>query len=388
MRIHLQRRGLVPALVVAVLGTVLLYVGATRGVTAWTQSRHTPVAGAGVLPDIVVNAPPTVPTTRAYGPIGGIALVFAGTEVDDGLLGTVDQPWIAVASHGGDYRAIDAPDLPGRGSESLAVSHDGDLLAWAGGEGVVVYDAVTGDSTQLPADGIEQVGAFSPDTATVVAAGTDGLSIIDLDDGAVLGSAPAAAGVLSRAAWRPDSSAVDFVSGTELTTVTVEDEVSTQPTEIPEDASLAWSPNGDRLVSLREADGVNRLFLSTLTGDGEIGAGQRVLTEGISLERLIGFSGERTVAVTAYLLESGSVERVLDIPLDGRSPSDLTSLPPPGNNWVDSGTLTIAADNLVAGSTSYGDQTWPWSYAARLVGCALTAFFLFGLYVTRRKRGR
>ena len=104
------------------------------------------------------------------------------------------------------------------------------------------------------------------------------------------------------------------------------------------------------------------------------------------MDRLLGFSGERTVAVVAYLLESGSVERILDIHLDGRPPNDLTTLPAPGENWVDTGTLAIAADNLVAGSTDYEDQVWPWSYTARLVSCVLFMLFLLGLYVTRRPR--
>ena len=107
---------------------------------------------------------------------------------------------------------------------------------------------------------------------------------------------------------------------------------------------------------------------------------------GACAERLIGFSGDRTVAVVAYLLESGSIERILDIPLDGHSANDLTTLPSPGENWVSTDTLVIASDNLVAGSVDYETQLWPWSYTARLVACGLFAFFLFGLYVTRRPR--
>ena len=193
--------------------------------------------------------------------------------------------------------------------------------------------------------------------------------------------------VLARAAWRADSSAVDFVVGAELTTLVVQGgDITTQPTDIPEPASLAWSPNGDQLASLRPEDGAQRLFLSQLGEDGTLADGEQVPTTGISLDRLIGFSGERTVAVAAYLIESGSVERILDIRLDGRPPSDLTTLPSPGENWVDSGTLAIASDNLVAGSTEYATQVWPWSYTSRLVACTLFAVFLLGLYVTRRPR--
>ena len=62
------------------------------------------------------------------------------------------------------------------------------------------------------------------------------------------------------------------------------------------------------------------------------------------------------------------------------------TLPQPGENWVGSDTLAIASDNLLAGSTEYDGQVWPWSYTSRLVACTLFVGFLLGLYVTRRRR--
>lgn len=384
MRLRFQRRGLVPALIVAVVATALLYLATTAGLAAWKTSQAAPEAGAGALPTVVENAPASVPTTSEYGPVGGASMVFAGTEVRDGLAGTLEHPWIAVSSHTGDYRAIDAPDLPAPGRAVMSVSHDGNLLAWPTGDGLVVYDAVTGESRELPVAGTDHVGAFSPDSTMVLAAG-DELAIVDVTTGDVLASADDPS-VIARTAWRADSSAVDFVSGGDLTTLETDGETTSQPTDIPDDAALAWSPTGRELASLREVDGVNRLFLSTLERRGTVSDGQQVDTDGISLDRLVGFSGERTVAVIAYLLESGSVERLLDIPLDGRSPANLTTLPPPGENWADTGTLAIASDNLVAGSTDYPNQVWPWSYTSRLVACVLFVLFLLGLYVTRRPR--
>ena len=385
MRVRIQRRGLVPALVVAVVGTLLLYLASTMGLAAWHASRAAPQSGAGALPTVVENAPPSVPTTDEYGPIGGVSLVFAGTEVRDGLLGTLERPWIAVASHTGEYRAIDAPDLPAPGPAAMTTSRDGNLLAWATGDGVVVYDTVTGESRSLSVDGVDQVGGFSPDSTLLLAHGEE-LSILDVTSGEVVATADAADDVLGRTAWRFDSSAVDFVVGSELTTLGADGDVTTQPTDIPEPAPLAWSPTGDRLASLRTVDGAKRLFLSQLGEDGTLADGEQVSTEGIALDRLLGFSGERTVAVVAYLSESGSVERILDIPLDGRSPSDLTTLPPVGENWFDTSTLAIASDNLVTGSTEYPSQVWAWSYTSRLVACTLFSLFLLGLYVTRRPR--
>jgi len=386
VRVRIQKRGLFPALFVAVVGTVLLYLASTVGLGAWHASQAAPQPGAGALPTVVENAPPSVPTTDEYGPVGGVSLVFAGTAVLDGLVGTLEHPWIAVSSRTGEYRAIDAPDLPAAGPAVMTTSHDGNLLAWATGDGVVVYDAVTGESRTVPAEAVDHVGGFSPDSSLLLVQGEE-LGIVDVGSGDVVATAEADEPVVGRAAWRADSSAVDFVVDDELTTLGVGDgDVSTQPTDIPEPASLAWSTNGDRLANLRQVDGVNRLFVSPLGDDGTLAEGEQVSTEGIALNRLIGFSGERTVAVAAYLLESGSVERILDIRLDNRPPSDLMTLPSPGENWVDTATLTIASDNLVAGSTEYDGQVWPWSYSSRLVACTLFALFLLGLYVTRRPR--
>jgi len=386
VRVRIQKRGLVPALIVTVVGTALLYLASTVGLAAWNASQAAPQPGAGALPTVVENAPPSVPTTDEHGPVGAVSLVFAGTEVRDGLVGSLEHPWITVASHTGDYRAIDAPDLPAPGPDVMTTSHDGNLLAWATGDGVVVYDAITGESRVLALDGVDHVGDFSPDSSLLLVHGEQ-LAIVDLASGDAVATADADDAVLGRAAWRADSSAVDFVVGAELTTLGGEGgDVSAQPTDIPEAASLAWSPNGDRLASLRTVEGAQRLFLSQPGEDGTLADGEQVSTDGIALDRLIGFSGERTIAVVAYLLESGSIERILDIPLDGRSPSDLTVLPSPGENWVDTATLTVASDNLVAGSTEYPGQVWPWSYTSRLVSCSLFALFLLGLYVTRRPR--
>lgn len=385
MRVRIQRRGLVPALMVAVGGAVTLYLGATVGLAAWHTSRAAPLPGAGALPSVVENAPPSVPTTGDYGPIGGVSLVFAGTEVRDGLTGDLEHPWIAVSSHTGEYRALDAPDLPAAAASVMTTSHDGNLLAWATGSGVVVYDAVSGESRTWALDGVDRVGDFSPDSGLLLVGGAQ-LGIVDVTTGDLVASAETDDAVLERAAWRADSSAVDFVVGSDLTTLDTTGDTSTRRTDIPEDASLAWSPDGEQLASLRTLDGAKRLFLTQLGTAGTSGESVQVSTEGIALDRMLGFSGERTVAVVAYELETGSIERILDIPLDGRSPADLTTLPPPGDNWVDTGTLSVASDNLVAGSTTYPNQVWPWSYTSRLVACSLLSLFLLGLYVTRRPR--
>jgi dipeptidyl aminopeptidase/acylaminoacyl peptidase len=229
------------------------------------------------------------------------------------------------------------------------------------------------------------VGAFSAD-GDRWAVHADGLEVVDLDSGRVVARAAAEADAVTRAAWRPDGSAIDFVSGRELVTVGTDGEVSSQETTIPQEATLAWSPRGDELADLHEESGINRLYLSPLRKDGTLAPGEQVDTTGLSLQHLLGFSSDRTVAVDAFVLESGSVERVIDVSLDGRTRTDLTTLPPPGENWDSTSTVAVATDTLFKGSYTWPNPLWPWSYEARLGACALLMFFLFGLYVTRRPR--
>ena len=78
----------------------------------------------GYLPTVVENVPPTVPTADVYGPPGSVSMVYAGTEVAAGLSGRVDNPWIAISSVTGDYRALDLPDLPDPSAGAISVSPD------------------------------------------------------------------------------------------------------------------------------------------------------------------------------------------------------------------------------------------------------------------------
>jgi hypothetical protein len=293
------------------------------------------------------------------------------------------------ATESGEYRALIAPDLPPPSAGAVVPSAEGRRLAWAGGSGVVVYDTVTGESVELSVPQASAVGAFSPDGSMLLAYGAEGLVVVDAATGESMAAVGAPASAVPRAAWRPDGSAVDVVIGSELTALEVSSgKVSTQPTELPESASLAWSPTGDRLVSLQEESGALRLFVSDAADDGSLGPPTLLDSSGLAIDRLLGFSGERTVSVIALQLQSGSVEQIVDVPLDGRSASALTGLPAPGENWVDTATLGVATENLFTGSTEFNDPVWPWSYTARLVGCSLFSLFLLGLYVTRRPRPR
>lgn len=389
MRIRVQRRGLVPAIILAVVGTALLYVAATYGVAAWHASRTSVESGVGTLPSQIENVPDTVPTTDEYGPVGSVSVVFAGTEARRGLLDTIDDPWIAMSAQNGEYRALVAPDLPDPVAGAVTTSPDGNQLAWIGDSGVVVYDTVTGDSEELSVPGVSAVGAFAPDGSMLLTYAAEGLAVVHVAGGEVVATTEAPPETVTRAAWRPDGSAVDVVTGSQLTTLALPSgDVTQQDTELPETASLAWSQTGDRLVSLQEASGANRLFVSELGEDGALGTPTQVDSTGLAIDRLLGFSGERTVAVVALQLSSGSLEQIVDVPLDGRSATPLTVLPAPGENWAGTPTMSVATDVLYQGSTEFPDRVWPWSYTARLVGCLIVALFLLGLYVTRRPRQR
>ena len=55
------------------------------------------------------------------------------------------------------------------------------------------------------------------------------------------------------AAWRADSSAVDYVVGEQLVTLPADgSDPTTQPSPIDEGAPMAWAPNGEQLVALQD----------------------------------------------------------------------------------------------------------------------------------------
>ncbi len=383
---HSRIRSLVTALGVTVVVVVLAYLASTWGLAALSRSSTPSDTGASALPAAVENAPPSLGTTEQHGPLGEVSMVYAGTDVEAGLLSDVEHPWVAIGARSGEYRAISAPDLPSAQPGAVALSQGGDRLAWATGDGVEVYDPSTDSARLVPLDGASRVGTFSPDGSLLVVHAY-GLAVLDLESGEVVAEAGGTdPEVVRRAAWRPDGSAVDYADGADLVTLPADGtEPSSQPSPFAEGSPLAWSPTGEQLVAL-EGDGVLTLRAAPADGDGQLGKPQTVDTSGISLDGLLGFSGDGTVAVRAYLLESGNIERILDIQLDGGSPTDVTTLPPPGENWQGSETLAVSGDALRSGSTDFDNEIWPWSYRARLMACLLVGLFGLGLWLTRRRR--
>lgn len=385
MRVRIQRRGFLPAVVVTIVGVVALYLASTWGWALLQGGVPGPSGTVGTLPAVVERPPESVATTGDYGPVGPVSMVFAGTHVRDGLFGDLDPAWVAVSSRNGEYRALEVDDLPPAAAGAISVSPTGDLLAWVGGSGIVIYDPAIDESTTFSVPGATDVGAFSPRSHLLLAGGA-GLVVIDTESGRVVSRFDAPADVVHRAAWRPDGSAVDFVYDGQLVTAAVPgSRVSRQATDLPGRAQLAWSPSGDKLASLQPVDGARRLFVSEASGD-RLSAARPVPVPNTSLQQLLGFSSSDSVTVIAYALESGSVQRVMDLPLGPGTVTDVTTLPDPGENWVGAQTLAVATDTLTFGSTDFDNRVWPWSHTARLVASVLTGVFLLGLFVTRRPR--
>ena len=383
------RKGLLRAVLATLVLALATYVAATVLVDASSRTQEVPTAGRAQLPEVMYNAPPSVATTERRGPVGPVAAVFAGTRVLDGLLGDLDHPWIAVSSRTGDYRAISGPDLPAATPAGVAVSPDGDLLAWAGDDEVVLHDTLTGDNRVLEVPGVTAVGAFAPDGERLLVQAGE-LRVVDVAAGeevSSLGEVPARA--VAQAVWRPDGTAVSLVDG-RLVEIDVESGRRT-PSEVAvgADAQLAWSPSGEQLVSLQEISGARRLQVWQRLADGTVTSAGSVPAEGIALGHLLGFTDDTTVAVAGLTLETGAITRVFEIPVDGSgSAVEIGQLPGPGENWVGAETLEVATAALLGGTETFEEPRWPWSHLAKLVASVVVALFALGMYLTRRPRHR
>jgi len=395
-----SRTQLVVAVVLTALLGAVVYVGSTVGVERWLGSTGEATSGAGAVPEMLYNAPDSVPTTAAYGPVGAVSVVFAGTDVLTGLSGTLANPWIAVSSHTGEYRALDVPHPPRRdaGPESVpesvpesapvSVSVDGRTLAWASDDGVVVYDAVH-DRSRVLTDGIGTdpvVGALAPDASRLLV--HDGaLRVVDVATGDIAGTAD---GVPVRAAqqavWTPDGDTISYVAGGRFVSLDPENLRRTGvATTIPAGATLAWQPSGAQLAAMREVRGVRVVDVFEVAAAGTLELARTVRPPKFSMQQLLGFTSDSRISVVALNLESGAIARVYRVStVDTSPPQPVMQLPGPGTNWVGVETMAVPQQPLANGSVAYGEPRWPWSHGAKLVASAVLALFLLGLYLTRR----
>ncbi|HEX4978237.1 MAG TPA: hypothetical protein VFV40_10275 [Nocardioides sp.] len=383
------RSGLVRAVAAALVLALVVYVAATTLSDAWVRSQEVPTSGRARLPEVLYNAPASVATTDRRGPVGPTAVVFAGTQVLDGLVGELADPWIAVSSRTGDYRAVSGPELPPAAPGAVMVAPDGDLLAWAADDVVVLHDTLTGRSRSLEVPAAGAVGAFSPDGGRLLVHAGGQLGVLDVDSGDLtpLGDVPPQA--VAGAVWRPDGEAVSLVD-TGLAEIDVASGRRTvSDVRLAADAQLAWAPSGTRLVSLQELSGARRLQVWQRTPDGRVTAAVTVPTEGISLARLLGFYSDDTVAVVGLALETGGIQHVFEVPVEGaRSVAEIGQLPSRGDNWIGAETLAVASGALQGGTKAFEEPRWPWSHRAKLVSSLVVALFALGMYLTRRPRRR
>ncbi len=167
-----------------------------------------------------------------------------------------------------------------------------------------LYDTGTDRAESIPIEGATEVGVFSPD-GTMLTVHAGGLSAVDLGNGEALATADGTdPEVVRRAAWRADGSAVDYGRGTDLVSLPTDGgEQTTRPSPFAEESPLAWAPSGRQLVALEDLRGVRALRSVEVDGNGsgELGTARRVDTSGISLQGLLGFSGDGSVAVRALL---------------------------------------------------------------------------------------
>lgn len=383
-----RRRLSTVAVLVAVLGWWAMFWVSTSGMQALegTGPVSTPTA-VGSLPEFVYTPPDTVRTTADYGPVGPVSVVFAAEKVLDGLFGEMENPWVAVSSTSGDYRALSAPHLPDPVPGAVSVSPGGDALAWGFEGGVVLYDPLTDEAREVR-DGVggnPTVGRFSPD-GTLLLVHDSRTRVVEVGTGEVVGTA---VGVDERearqAVWTPDGEALTFVEDGDLVRHSwATDAQRRVPTAIRPGATLAWSPSGEQLAALRTERGVRTVEVYDVGRGGGLERVAVVEKDGYAQQELYGFVTDTSVAVSALTLETANLPLAFEMSTVGDPrPADLMHLPS-GEGAAE--TLEVATGPMRQGSAPYPEPNWPASDLAKLTGSAVAALFFLGLYLTRRIR--
>lgn len=382
-----SRLSQVVAVVVAVLLGTAAYVALTTGMETLRRTEEVPARGPGNVPEFIYNPPDTVPTTASSGPVGPVAVVFAGTEVLTGLSGKLENPWIAVSSQTGDYRALSVPHSPEPSRDAIALAPDGRQLAWGFDRGVVLYDPVTDRAREL-GEGLgpdPRVGSFSPDGRLLLVHDGD-LRVLEVESGDIVGTLE---GLGQRSAgqavWTPSGDAVTYVEGGELVIHGWDDaERTSAPTTIRRDATIAWQPAGEQLAAMRDVRGVRTVDVFDVAPDGTQTLVGTVEQDGYAQQELLGFTGDTRVTVTALTLETATIPLVFNMSTEDAFPPTRVMQLPGSGDVAD--TLQVAADPLAEGSVAFDEPNWPASNRAKLVASIVVTLFALGLYLTRRPR--
>ncbi len=382
------RTRLTVALLLAAVLAGALYLVSTAGLQALEGTGPTdPPRTSGSVPAFVYDAPETVRTTEDYGPVGPVAVVYAGGEVREGLLGRMENPWVAVSATNGDYRALSAPHRPAARPGAVRVSPDGLTLAWSFADGVVLYDPLT-DTAREVTEGLGAdplVGDLSPD-GSLLLVHDSALRIVEVESGRVVGTAAGVSrGTARRTTWTRDGESLTYVDDGTLVTHRWADDTRTRvPTSLRPDATLAWSPAGDRLAAMEEERGVREVAVYDVGRHGALRHTSTIDPDGYAQQDLLGFVTEDSVAVSALTLETATLPLVFEMSTTGDvPPAELMQLQ--GSEQT-VGTMEVATDAVTQGSSPFAEPRWPVSSMAKLVGSVIVAVFLLGLYVTRRPR--
>jgi hypothetical protein len=379
----------VVAVLLAVLLGVATYLGLTEGLQRLGGSDVEPAAGPGNVPEFLYEAPDTTPTTADYGPVGPVSVVFAAEEVRSGLAGRLENPWVAVSSHSGAYRALSVPHPPEPARDAVAVAADGRRLAWGYAGGVVLYDPVEDEAAELDGlvDGTPHVGPFSPDGTHLLV--YDGrLHVLDVATGelvaTLLGPSETQA---AQTVWTPDGTAMTYVDAGSLVTTAWQDGRRLEvPTTIAPDATIAWQPDGRQLAAMRDVRGVRTVEVFDVAGDGTLRRAAVAEEDGYAQQELLGFTGDARVTVTALTLETGAIPLVFNLSTEQAFPPTRVMQLPGSERAVE--TFEVAAEPLVAGSVAFDEPNWPASDLAKLVASVIVTVFVLGLYLTRSPRYR
>lgn len=383
-----SRIKMIAVVVAAVVLGAALYVLSTSGMRALRSHEAVASSSTGHVPELAYAPPESVPTTADYGPVGPVSLVFAGSKVVTGLATRMENPWIAVSSQTGDYRALSAPHRPEPRRDAVSLSPDGTALAWAYDDGIVLYDPIEDDAREVDEVGDSPlVGAFSRDGRHLTV--FDGaLQVLDVGSGTVVATL---AGVdetaFRQAAWTPDGSALTYLDDGRLVTHEWESGArSTTPTTISAKATLAWSPSGDQLAAMQEERGVRSVDIFDVAEDGSLSHVRTVAPDHYAQQRLLGFISDTRVTVTALTLQTGSLPRAFQMStVDTAQPAQVMQFT---GSEVDWDTFEVAEEALASGSAGFDEPDWPVSDRAKLMGSILVGVFLLGLYLTRRPRSR
>lgn len=377
-----------PLALAAVVG-VAVFLALTVGIQQLTSTTPDDFSDddKGYLPSFVHDPPRTVKTTDEYGPPGPVSMVFAGDVVDSGLTGTLGQPWIAVSSLTGDYRALVAPHLPEPHADAMAASPDGRLLAWAHEDGLVLYDAVRDDARELPlgAGAPVHIGQFSPDSRRITAYGGGVLYVVGVQDGDVLGELPDVDDRSARqAVWTPDSTGLTYVADGRLVTRPWRGGPAEHaPTGIERAATLDWHPSGGRIAAVQTAGTGNEIRLFDVRADGSLEPAGALSREAYSMQRMLGFSSETTVSAIGLGLGTGPLPQLYRMSTESPIATDVTQFPAEDRVLA---TLEVAAGPLQNGSSSFPEPDWPIRDLSKLVISVVAAVFVAGMAFTRRPR--